>query len=76
MEMMLILWQERVNDMKDVYILAIESSCDETSMAVVKNGNEVISLSITTQMDTHAKYGGVVPEIASHIHTKTITFVK
>ena len=61
--------------MKDVYILAIESSCDETSMAVVKNGSEVISLSITTQMDTHAKYGGVVPEIASRMHTEAITFV-
>ena len=59
----------------DTYILAIESSCDETSMAVVKNGSEVISLSITTQMDTHAKYGGVVPEIASRMHTEAITFV-
>ena len=59
----------------DTYILAIESSCDETSMAVVKNGSEVISLSITTQMDTHAKYGGVVPEIASRMHTEAITFL-
>ena len=59
----------------DVFILAIESSCDETSMAIVKNGCEVISLSITTQMDTHAKYGGVVPEIASRMHTEAITFV-
>ena len=61
--------------MMDTYILAIESSCDETSMAVVKNGCEVIALSITTQMDTHAKYGGVVPEIASRMHTEAITFV-
>lgn len=59
----------------DVYILAIESSCDETSMAIIKNGSEVISLSITTQMDTHAKFGGVVPEIASRMHTEAITFV-
>ena len=59
----------------DTYILAIESSCDETSMAVVKNGCEVVALSITTQMDTHAKYGGVVPEIASRMHTEAITFV-
>ena len=59
----------------DVYILAIESSCDETSMAIVKNGREVVSLSITTQMDTHAKFGGVVPEIASRMHTEAITFV-
>lgn len=61
--------------MKDVYILAIESSCDETSMAIVKNGNEVVSLAITTQMDTHALYGGVVPEIASRMHTEAITLV-
>ena len=59
----------------DVYILAIESSCDETSMAIVKNGCEVVSLSVTTQMDTHAKYGGVVPEIASRMHTEAITLV-
>ena len=59
----------------DTYILAIESSCDETSMAVVKNGCEVVSLSITTQMDTHAKFGGVVPEIASRMHTEVITLV-
>lgn len=61
--------------MKDVYILAIESSCDETSMAVVRNGRDVIGLSIATQMDTHALYGGVVPEIASRMHTEAITFV-
>lgn len=61
--------------MKDVYILAIESSCDETSMAIVKNGREVVSLSINTQMDTHAMYGGVVPEIASRMHTEAITLV-
>lgn len=61
--------------MKDVFILAIESSCDETSMAVVKNGNDVIALTIATQMDTHAMYGGVVPEIASRMHTEVITLV-
>mgnify|MGYP004642095735 FL=1 len=61
--------------MKDVYILAIESSCDETSMAVVKNGNQVVALTIATQMDTHALYGGVVPEIASRMHTEAITLV-
>ncbi len=59
----------------DVYILAIESSCDETSMAIVKNGKEVISLVIASQMDTHALYGGVVPEIASRMHTEAITMV-
>ncbi len=61
--------------MKDVYILAIESSCDETSMAIVKNGKDVVSLTIATQMDTHALYGGVVPEIASRMHTEAITLV-
>lgn len=59
----------------DVYILAIESSCDETSMAIVKNGKDVISLVINTQMDVHANYGGVVPEIASRMHTENITLV-
>ncbi len=61
--------------MKDVYILAIESSCDETSMAIVKNGCEVVSMVVNTQMDTHANYGGVVPEIASRMHAENITMV-
>ena len=61
--------------MKDVYILAIESSCDETSMAIVKNGSIVESFTVLTQMDTHAEYGGVVPEIASRMHTENITLV-
>ena len=60
---------------KDVYILAVESSCDETSIAIVKNGNEIISDVILSQMDEHAKYGGVVPEIASRRHTENITMV-
>ena len=61
--------------MKDINILAIESSCDETSMAIIKNGTECVGLSILTQMDTHALYGGVVPEIASRMHTENITIV-
>ncbi len=61
--------------MKDVYILAIESSCDETSMAIVKNGCFIDSFTVLTQMDTHAEYGGVVPEIASRMHTENITLV-
>lgn len=61
--------------MKDIYILAIETSCDETSIAIVKNGTEVVAISILTQMDTHAKFGGVVPEIASRMHTENITMV-
>ena len=61
--------------MKDIYILAIETSCDETSIAIVKNGKNVEALTISTQMQTHAKYGGVVPEIASRMHTENITLV-
>lgn len=61
--------------MKDVYILSVESSCDETSMAIIKNGKEVISCTVLTQMDTHARYGGVVPEIASRMHVENITMV-
>ena len=54
--------------MNDVYILGIESSCDETSVSIVKNGKEDIATVVLSQMDTHALYGGVVPEIASRIH--------
>ena len=61
--------------MKDIYILAVETSCDETSIAIVKNGSEVIAMEVLTQMDTHALYGGVVPEIASRMHTESITLV-
>lgn len=61
--------------MKDVLILAIESSCDETSMSIVKNGKDVLSIVINTQISTHEKYGGVVPEIASRMHTENITMV-
>lgn len=61
--------------MKDVIILAIETSCDETSMAFVKNGNEVLAMTVLSQMDTHATFGGVVPEIASRMHTENITMV-
>ena len=61
--------------MKDVYILGIESSCDETSMSIIKNGCEEIATTVLTQMDTHAEYGGVVPEIASRMHTENITIV-
>ncbi len=61
--------------MNDTYILAIETSCDETSMAIVKNGKDIVGLTILTQMNTHANYGGVVPEIASRMHTENITIV-
>ena len=58
--------------MKDILILAIESSCDETAAAVVKNGREVLSNVISSQIDLHTIYGGVVPEIASRKHTENI----
>ena len=58
-----------------MYILAIESSCDETSVSIVKDGVEEISTVILSQMDTHANYGGVVPEIASRMHVENITIV-
>ena len=61
--------------MKDTYILGIESSCDETSVSIVKNGFEEIATVILSQMDTHACYGGVVPEIASRMHVENITIV-
>lgn len=57
---------------KDIYILGIESSCDETAAAVVKNGNEVLSNIISTQILVHRKFGGVVPEIASRKHIEHI----
>ena len=59
----------------DVYILGIESSCDETSVSIVKNGTEDISTVVLSQMDTHANFGGVVPEIASRMHVENITIV-
>ena len=61
--------------LKDVYILAIESSCDETSCAIVKNGSVVISNIVLSQIDIHTNFGGVVPEIASRHHLKNITMV-
>lgn len=61
--------------MKDIYILGIESSCDETSCSIVKNGVEEIATIISSQIDIHENFGGVVPEIASREHVKNITFV-
>ena len=61
--------------MKDMYILGIESSCDETSVSIVKNGCEEIATVISSQIDIHKDYGGVVPEIASRHHVKNITIV-
>lgn len=62
-------------NIEDVLILAVESSCDETAASVVKNGREVLSNVIFTQIDLHTKYGGVVPEIASRKHIEKINQV-
>jgi N6-L-threonylcarbamoyladenine synthase len=60
---------------KDIKILAIESSCDETSAAVVVNGRQVLSNIISSQIDIHKKFGGVVPEVASRKHIEVISIV-
>ena len=60
---------------KDCIVLGIESSCDETSVAVVKNGREVLSNVIHSQIDIHKQFGGVVPEIASRNHVEAISTV-
>ena len=61
--------------MKDIIVLGVESSCDETSVAIVKNGREVLSNIIDTQIKIHEQYGGVVPEIASRNHIEAISRV-
>ena len=61
--------------MRNIIVLGIESSCDETSVAIVKNGREVLSNVINSQIDIHTEYGGVVPEIASRCHTEVINQV-
>ncbi len=58
--------------MKDTLILGIETSCDETSVAVVKNGREILSNVISSQIDIHKQFGGVVPEVASRHHVEAI----
>ena len=62
-------------NLKDILVLGIESSCDETSVAVVKNGREVLSNIIDTQIKIHEQFGGVVPEIASRNHIEAISRV-
>ena len=60
---------------KDIITLAIESSCDETACAILKNGREVLSNIISTQIELHKKFGGVVPEVASRKHIENIPMV-
>ena len=62
-------------DEKDTVILAMESSCDETAVAVIKNGHEILSNVVSTQIAIHRRYGGVVPEIASRKHLELINIV-
>lgn len=61
--------------MNDIHILAIESSCDETACAVVKNGNVVLSNIVNSQIEFHKQYGGVIPESASRMHVENISKV-
>ena len=61
-----------MNNGSDIYILGIESSCDETAASVVKNGREILSSVVLSQIDIHRLYGGVVPEIASRNHVEAI----
>lgn len=60
---------------KDIITLAIETSCDETSCAIIKNGREVVSNIISSQIEIHKKFGGVVPEIASRKHVENINVI-
>ena len=71
-QIMPIMMSEEIQMEKDVTILAIESSCDETAAAVVRNGREVLSNVIYSQIALHTVYGGVVPEIASRKHIEKV----
>ena len=64
-----------MKEIRDINILAIESSCDETAAAVIHNGREVRSNVISSQIELHKLYGGVVPEIASRKHIEKINQV-
>lgn len=60
---------------KDQFIIGIETSCDETAVAIVKNGTEIVTNIVASQIDSHKRFGGVVPEIASRHHVEQITIV-
>lgn len=64
-----------VTNVRDITILAIETSCDETAVSIVKNGYEVISNVVNSQIESHKRFGGVVPEVASRHHVENITMV-
>jgi len=63
---------EKLKNKKDILVLGIESSCDETSISIVKNGREILSNIVSSQIDIHKRFGGVVPEVASRNHVKAI----
>ena len=60
---------------KDTFVLGIETSCDETAVSIVKNGTEIVSNVVSSQIESHKRFGGVVPEIASRHHVEQVTFV-
>lgn len=64
-----------MNEKKDQLILGIETSCDETAAAIIKNGREIVSNVVASQIESHKRFGGVVPEIASRHHVEQITIV-
>src|SRR3954464_13763151 len=60
---------------KDLFVMGIETSCDETAVSIVKNGKEIVSNIVSSQIDSHKRFGGVVPEIASRHHVEQMTIV-
>ncbi len=60
---------------KDIYVLGMETSCDETAVAIIKNGTEIVTNIVASQIESHKRFGGVVPEIASRHHVEQITLV-
>jgi N6-L-threonylcarbamoyladenine synthase len=60
---------------KDLLIMGIETSCDETAVAIIKNGREIIANVVASQIESHKRFGGVVPEIASRHHVEQMTIV-
>lgn len=68
-------YEQARRDEKPCYILGIETSCDETSAAVVRDGTEILSNVISSQVDIHQRFGGVVPEVASRKHVESVTYI-
>ncbi|WP_079914487.1 tRNA (adenosine(37)-N6)-threonylcarbamoyltransferase complex transferase subunit TsaD [Paenibacillus sp. 32352] len=66
---------EQLSQQKPTYILAIETSCDETSVAIVQDGTAILSNVVSSQIETHKRFGGVVPEVASRQHVENITWI-